>query len=110
MASDNIMIISDDEFQEKVIQAKQPVLVDFWAEWCAPCRSISPILDELADQYKGKVLIAKINVDDNPKVPADFGVRGIPTLILFNKGEKVETIVGSDTAKIQSIVKQAAEM
>ena len=108
MASENILTVTDGNFENDVLNSEVPVLLDFWAEWCGPCRSIAPFLDELADEYKGKVAIAKMNVDDNPEVPARFGVRGIPTLILFKGGEKSEMLVGADTTKIRGMVATAS--
>lgn len=87
--------ISDSSFDTDVLKADGPVLVDFWAEWCGPCKMIGPALEELSDEFGGKVTIAKLNIDDNPDAPAKYGVRGIPTMILFNKGEVVETKVGA---------------
>ena len=87
--------ISDDSFENDVLKADGPVLVDFWAEWCGPCKMIGPALEEISDELGGKVTIAKLNIDDNPDAPAKYGVRGIPTMILFNNGEIVETKVGA---------------
>lgn len=87
--------ISDQEFDEKVLKAKGAVLVDFWAEWCGPCRQLSPVLDEVAGAMGGKVTIAKVNIDKNPGTPQKYGVRGIPTLILFKDGQAVSTKVGA---------------
>lgn len=108
MASENILYITDNEFEEKVIKAGTPVLVDFWAEWCAPCRAIAPLLDSLADEFAGKVTVAKVDVDSNQKYAGEFGVRGIPTLIMFNGGEKVDMVVGADQNKIREMVENAA--
>lgn len=86
--------ITDDSFEADVIQANKPVLVDFWATWCGPCLMIAPILEEIADEYTDQVSIAKLDVDENPRTPAQFGVMGIPTLILFKNGDAVERITG----------------
>lgn len=95
MASDLIKHVSDATFQADVLDAKAPTLVDFWAEWCGPCKMIAPILDEIATSYDGKLNIAKVNVDDNRDVPAKYGIRGIPTLIMFKDGQLAATKVGA---------------
>ena len=95
MANSLIKHVSDDSFGADVLQSDQPVLVDFWAEWCGPCKSIAPVLDELATAYDGKLRIAKINVDENQEMAARFGVRGIPTLMLFKGGQLAATKVGA---------------
>ena len=95
MASDKVIHISDSEFDSKVLQGDLPCLVDFWAPWCGPCKAIGPVIDELADEFDGKVQIAKMNVDDNPATPGKFGIRAIPTLILFKNGEVVDQITGA---------------
>ena len=95
MASDLIQHVSDSSFEQQVLQATLPVLVDFWAEWCGPCKMIAPILDELAGTYQGKLQIAKMNVDENRDVPAKFGIRGIPTLMIFKDGQLAATKVGA---------------
>ncbi|MDR2323833.1 MAG: thioredoxin TrxA [Acidovorax sp.] len=95
MASDLIKHISDASFEADVLQSSTPVLVDYWAEWCGPCKMIAPILDDVAGIYEGKLSIAKMNVDENRDIPAKFGIRGIPTLMLFKNGELVATKVGA---------------
>ena len=95
--SEHIHYVTDDTFEAEVLQSQQPVLVDYWAEWCGPCRAIAPTLDELAGAYDGKLQIAKINVDDNRAVPAKFGIRGIPTLMVFKNGQLAATKVGALT-------------
>ena len=87
--------IDDSEFEAKVLNGSGPFLVDFWAEWCGPCRQISPVLDELAKEREGRITIAKVNIDKNPGTPQKYGVRGIPTLIIFKDGKAVSTKVGS---------------
>ena len=95
MANDLIKHISDASFEADVLKSGTPVLVDYWAEWCGPCKSIAPILDEVAKEYTGRLKIAKINVDENQAVPAKFGIRGIPTLMLFKNGNVEATKVGA---------------
>ena len=95
MASDLIKHISDATFEADVLQAGKPVLVDYWAEWCGPCKMIAPILDEVSEAYKDKLQIAKMNVDENRDIPAKFGIRGIPTLMLFKDGQLAATKVGA---------------
>ncbi|MDH5561746.1 MAG: thioredoxin [Deltaproteobacteria bacterium] len=104
MSSENVVILSDADFEEKVLKSGAPVLVDFWAEWCGPCKMIAPFLEELAGEYKGKLTIGKLNVDDNSQYASQYGVRSIPTLILFKNGEQVDMVVGADTGKIKKIV------
>ena len=95
MANDLIKHVSDASFETDVLQSKHPVLVDYWAEWCGPCKMIAPSLDEVATGYEGKLQIAKMNVDENRDIPAKFGIRGIPTLMLFKDGQLAATKVGA---------------
>ena len=95
MASDLIKHTTDATFEADVLQSNQPVVVDFWDEWCGPCKMIAPILDEVATAYEGKLQIAKMNVDDNRDIPAKFGIRGIPTLMIFKGGQLAATKVGA---------------
>jgi thioredoxin 1 len=95
MSSAQIRHVSDDSFEQDVLQADSAVLVDFWAEWCGPCKMVAPILDEIAGQYGGRLNVVKMNVDDNQQVPAKFGIRGIPTLMIFKGGQLVATKVGA---------------
>jgi thioredoxin 1 len=95
--SDVVLHVNDSEFNEIVLKASGPVLVDYWAEWCGPCKMIAPILDEIAKDYEGKLTVAKLNIDENPATPQHYGVRGIPTLMLFVDGEVEGTKVGALT-------------
>ena len=93
--SEHIVHVSDNSFADDVINSSEPVLLEFWAEWCGPCKMIAPILDDIAKEYAGKVKVAKINIDENQQTPAQFGVRGIPTLMLFKNGSVEATKVGA---------------
>ena len=107
MAGQDIVNIADSEFQSAVLDSAEPVLVDFWATWCAPCRAIAPVLEELAGQYKGKVRVAKVNIDDNQSTPQKYGIRSIPTLLLFKNGQVVEQIVGAvPKSKLEDALKK----
>ncbi|NIM26889.1 MAG: thioredoxin TrxA [Gammaproteobacteria bacterium] len=93
--SDKIVHITDESFEEDVLKSEQPVLVDYWAEWCGPCKVIAPILGEIAEEYAGKLQVAKLNIDENPATPPKYGIRGIPTLMLFKGGNVEATKVGA---------------
>ena len=90
-----ILEVSDDSFDSEIINSELPAMVDFWAEWCGPCKMVGPVVEELAGEYKGKIKVAKMDVDQNRQTPAKFGIRNIPTLILFKGGEVVNTIIGA---------------
>ena len=93
--SENIVHVTDESFEQDVLGSDSPVLVDYWAEWCGPCKAIAPILDEIAAEYDGRLRIAKLNIDDNPGTPPKYGIRGIPTLMLFKGGNVEATKVGT---------------
>ncbi|HBA64981.1 thioredoxin TrxA [Methylotuvimicrobium buryatense] len=95
--SESVLHVTDGEFNETVLKAGGPVLVDYWAEWCGPCRMIAPVLDEIAKEYAGRLAVVKLNIDENPQTPQHYGVRGIPTLMLFKDGEVEATKVGALT-------------
>lgn len=95
MTSLNLIHSTDKDFEKDVIKSDLPVFVDFWAEWCGPCRMVAPVVDELSKQYEGKMKFVKLNIDENPQIPNKFNIRGIPTLIIFDQGEAVKRIVGA---------------
>ena len=105
----NILEINDDNFDSEVLQADKPILVDFWAPWCGPCKAIGPIIEDLAENFNKKIKFAKCNVDDNPVTPSKYGIRSIPTLIFFNKGSIKEQIVGMVAkSKLEEIINKIA--
>jgi len=104
----NLFHVNDKNFAEEVLNAELPVLVDFWATWCGPCRSIGPMVDDLAKEFTGKVKVTKLNVDENPATPSQYGVRGIPTLILFKNGKIFDQIVGAvPKARLIAMIEKA---
>jgi len=106
--AENVKAIKDADFDTVVLKSSKPVLVDFWASWCGPCRMLGPVIEELASQYGDKVDFVKINVDENPETPRKYGIRGIPTLILFKNGEAVNTSVGAvPKGQIEDMLKKA---
>jgi thioredoxin 1 len=94
MSNENLTVVSDANFAEEILKAEKPALVDFWAPWCGPCKALGPLVEALADQYHDRVKVGKINIDDNPKTAANYGVRSIPTLILFKEGKVLDTLIG----------------
>ena len=106
--SKNVMELSDANFEEEVLKESKPVLVDFWAVWCAPCRMIAPVIEEIAETYGAKIKVGKVNVDDNSKIPNQYGIRSIPTVMLFKNGQVAEQVIGANPAEIKKIVEQNA--
>jgi thioredoxin 1 len=95
MANENVHEFTDANFQSEVLNSSTPVLVDFWASWCGPCKAIAPIIDEIATEYQGKIRVGKVNVDENPGIPSNYGIRSIPTVILFKDGKVFDQVVGA---------------
>ncbi len=103
----NVLDVTDADFDQEILQSPLPALVDFWAAWCGPCRMIGPIVEEIAEEYKGRVKVAKMNVDDNANTPARYGVRGIPALLVFRNGEQIDQIIGAvPKAQVMSLVEK----
>lgn len=109
MAKDESLVqFTDANFEQEVLKAEKPVLVDFWAPWCGPCRAVGPVVEDLAEAYKGRVKVGKINIDDNPKTATTYGVMSIPTLILFNKGDIMDKLIGlSPKDRLEGLIKKA---
>ncbi len=108
MSSEKVLAFSDANFDREVLQSDVPVLVDFWATWCAPCKAIAPLVDAVADEHAGKIKVGKVNVDENPATPGKYGVRGIPTLILFKGGAIVDQIVGAvPKSQLEALIAKA---
>jgi thioredoxin 1 len=109
MAKDEFLAqFTDANFEQEVLKSEKPVLVDFWAPWCGPCRAVGPVVEELAEAYKGRVKVGKINIDDNPKTATAYGVMSIPTLILFNKGAIMDKLIGlSPKERLEGLIKKA---
>ena len=108
MASENMVTITDGNFDAEVLKSSTPVLIDFWAQWCAPCRAIAPMVDALAKDYAGKIKVGKLDIDSNPKVPTQYDVRSIPTLLVFKDGKVVGQIVGAvPRPKVEELIKKA---
>jgi len=109
MAKDESVVqFTDANFEQEVLKSDKPVLVDFWAPWCGPCRAVGPVVEDLAEAYKGRVKVGKINIDENPKTAANHGVMSIPTLILFNKGDIMDKLIGlSPRERLEGLIKKA---
>jgi len=106
--TENLYVVGDSDFDQEILQSDIPALVDFWAAWCGPCRTVGPVVEELAEEYAGKVKIAKLNVDENQGTPTKYGVRNIPTLILFKGGQVVDQIVGAvPKSRIKDLLEKA---
>jgi thioredoxin 1 len=109
MAKDESLVqFTDANFEQEVLKSEKPVLVDFWAPWCGPCRVVGPVVEDLAEAYKGRVKVGKINIDDNPKTATTYGVMSIPTIILFNKGDIMDKLIGlSPKDRLEGLIKKA---
>ncbi len=108
MASSDIVTLQDATFDQEVLKSTVPVLVDFWAVWCGPCRAIAPAVEDLARRYQGKLKVCKLDVDEHQQVPQSYGIRSIPTLLVFKDGKVVDTVVGADRTRLEQSVKKVA--